>query len=51
MIALASGVLMERHGLNQEQAFLRLVENARRQQQELVDEATTVLDSTSPGRE
>ena len=51
VIAVASGVLMERHGLNQEQAFLRLVENARRQQQELVDEATTVLDSTSPGRE
>jgi GAF domain-containing protein len=51
VIALASGVLMERQGLTQEQAFLLLVENARRQQRELVDEATTVLGSASPGRE
>ena len=50
VIALASGVLMERHGLTQDQAFLRLVEESRRQQRELVDEATTVLGSASPGR-
>ncbi len=43
LIATASGILMERHRLSEQQAFLRLVEDAGRSQQELVDEATTVI--------
>jgi GAF domain-containing protein len=46
-IALASGVLMERHHLNEEQAFLRLVESSRQQHRELADEAAAVIASTS----
>lgn len=51
VIALASGVLMERRRLSEEQAFLRLVEAARAQSRELVDEATTVVTSTLSERE
>lgn len=47
-IALANGILMERHRLTEEQAFLRLVEGARQNGRELVDEAATVLASTVP---
>lgn len=45
-IALASGILMERHRLNQEQAFLRLVEQARTAEREVAEEAVTVIAST-----
>lgn len=48
VIALANGILMERHRLSEEQAFLRLVEGARQNARELVDEASAVLDSTAP---
>ena len=51
VIALANGVLMERHRLTEEQAFLRLVEGARRHARELADEAAAVLDSTVPEHE
>jgi hypothetical protein len=37
---------MERHHLSEEQAFLRLVNSARSQHRELVDEATAVVQST-----
>jgi GAF domain-containing protein len=47
VIALANGVLMERYHLTEEQAFLRLVESARAERRELVDEATLVTRSTS----
>lgn len=47
LIALASGILMERRGLTEEQAFLALVASARREQRELVDEATAVIGSTA----
>jgi GAF domain-containing protein len=47
LIALASGILMERRGLTEEQAFLQLVESARREQRELVDEATAVIESSA----
>jgi GAF domain-containing protein len=46
LIALASGVLMERHHLSEEQAFLRLVEVSQQQKRELADEAATVVSST-----
>jgi GAF domain-containing protein len=46
-IALANGILMERHTLSEEQAFLRLVEQARSGQHELVDEAAQVTGSTA----
>jgi GAF domain-containing protein len=46
LIALACGILMERHGLTEGQAFLRLVEDARREHRELVDEATRLSLST-----
>lgn len=45
LIATASGILMERYRLSEEQAFLRLVQDASRAQQELVDEATSVIRS------
>lgn len=48
VIALASGVLMERHQLSEEQAFLRLVEAARMAGHELVNEASRIVDLT-PG--
>jgi GAF domain-containing protein len=48
VIALANGVLMERYHLTEEQAFLRLVDSARAGRRELVDEATSVIRSTSP---
>lgn len=44
VIALANGILMERHQLSEEQAFLRLVESARAAGRELVAEATHVID-------
>jgi GAF domain-containing protein len=47
LIALASGILMERHGLTEEQAFLELVESARREHRGLVEEATTVIESSA----
>jgi AmiR/NasT family two-component response regulator len=47
VIALASGILMERHRLTEEQAFLRLVEQANASKRELVDEATDVTRSAS----
>jgi GAF domain-containing protein len=40
VIALANGILMERHQVTEEQAFLRLVEDARAAGRELVAEAT-----------
>jgi len=49
VIALATGVLMERNRLTEEQAFLRLVEAAQAGRRELVDEATFVVQSTSLG--
>jgi GAF domain-containing protein len=51
VIALASGVLMERHHLTEDQAFLRLVEDARGRGVELADEAATVVTSASTGPE
>ena len=51
LIALANGILMERHRLTEEQAFLRLVEDARSQHRELVDEAAAVLQSAWLERE
>lgn len=50
-IALANGILMERHSLTEEQAFLRLVEQARAGQHELVDQAADVIRSTAPAAE
>jgi AmiR/NasT family two-component response regulator len=47
VIGLANGVLMERYHLTEEQAFLRLVESARAERRELVDEAILVTRSTS----
>jgi GAF domain-containing protein len=47
VIALASGILMERHGLTEERAFLELVESARRERRELVEEATSVIESSA----
>ena len=44
VIAMASGILMERHQLSEEQAFLRLVESARASGHELVAEATRYID-------
>jgi GAF domain-containing protein len=44
VIAMASGILMERHQLSEEQAFLRLVEGARASGHELVAEATRLID-------
>lgn len=51
VIALANGILMERHRLSEEQAFLRLVDQARVGQRELADEAATVIGSTPPQAE
>lgn len=51
VIAVASGILMERHQLTEGQAFLRLVDDARRAQRELVDEATHLTDTTQHGPE
>lgn len=51
VIALATGVLMERHRLSEDQAFLRLVDAARAQSRELVEEATTVVGSALSERE
>jgi GAF domain-containing protein len=48
LVALATGVLMERHHLTEESAFLRLVGISRRQQRDLADGAATVVSSTSP---
>lgn len=48
LIALATGVLMERMHLTEERAFLLLVEAARRQSRELAEEAAAVVSSTSP---
>lgn len=44
-IALATGVLMERQGLTEEQAFLRMVDDARTEQRELATRAQAVVDS------
>lgn len=46
-IALASGILMERHGVSEEAAFLRLVESARVAGRELVAEAAEVIESAT----
>lgn len=46
LVALATGVLMERHHLSEEQAFLRLVEISRSQQRELAEGAATIVQST-----
>ena len=51
VIALASGMLMERHRLTDEQAFLRLVEQSKTNQRELVDEATAMTQSLSVQRD
>jgi len=50
LIALASGIVMERHGLTEEQAFLELVASARREQRELVDEASAIIASSTRER-
>lgn len=46
VIALADGILMERHGLTEEQAFLEVIAAARRNEQGLADEATSIIEST-----
>jgi hypothetical protein len=45
-----SALLMQRHGLNHNQAFSGLVHQAGRNERELVDEATTLLRSMSRER-
>jgi response regulator NasT len=46
----AKGILMERHGLDEERAFQMLREKARLRQTMLVDEAESIIDGTlSPG--
>lgn len=46
-IALASGILMEHHHLDEDQAFLRLVRDAGRVPRGLLDEARDVVRSAS----
>jgi GAF domain-containing protein len=49
VIALANGMLMERHHLRADQAFLLLVEQAKENNRELAVEAATVIESTFRG--
>jgi AmiR/NasT family two-component response regulator len=42
----AKGILMERHGIDEERAFLMLRDHARRTQSVLVDTAQSIIDGT-----
>ena len=44
----AKGILMERHGLDEERAFQMLRDKARLRQIMLVDEAQSIIDGTLP---
>jgi response regulator NasT len=47
----AKGILMERHGIDEEQAFQMLRDHARRTQRVLVDTAQSIIDGTLPTEE